>query len=102
MTIQEIVARIYGCLSELRQKNIRPGWVVLHRDRYRELMAWHRWLGELPSGGDYISPDSLFDVPLALDNTVDAAVVDDHGQTRLRIDRETGSPRWGTEHGTDR
>lgn len=74
MTIQEIVARVWAAILALRDEGKKPSWVVLHAERYRDLQAWHRWLGDLPAG-DYIDEDHLFDIPISLDNTVEFAVL---------------------------
>lgn len=87
MSIQEIVAQVYGAWLQLKERGQKPSWVLLNAERYRELQFWHRKLGELPAH-DYIDPDHLFDIPIALDNTVEFAVLDQSGLPVERVPRE--------------
>ncbi len=94
MSIQEIVAYVYGALMELRGRGQKPSWVLLNAERYRELQCWHRQLGELPAH-DYIDPDHLFDIPIALDNSVEFAVLDASGQVVQHIPRQREQENHG-------
>jgi hypothetical protein len=87
LSIQEIVARVYKGILDLQEKGEKPTWVILHAQRYRELQVWHRRLGELPAG-DYIDEEHLFDIPIAIDNSYEYAILDAQGKPIYFVPRK--------------
>lgn len=76
MTIQEIILEVMKARNDRVAAGLKPTVVILSKSRYQELMLYHASLGDMPEGQpDYISKDTLFDLNICLDSSVDFKVL---------------------------
>ena len=75
MRAEEIIVEIYRQKNELTGKGTVPTKVIMTKEQYDTLKRYKARLGELPDNAmDYITEDSLFGLPIFLDN-VDQCIV---------------------------
>ncbi|MFO8064416.1 MAG: hypothetical protein ACQETQ_03545 [Spirochaetota bacterium] len=72
---EELIALILKRRKEKEERDERPTRVVLSMRNYRKIRYYHATLGELPAEHiDYISEDTIFNLPVYIDNSVEYEV----------------------------
>lgn len=76
MTVEELVAHIYGQKVKLQEAGLSPKQVILSMDNWREIWAWHlsRGLMEQAPHMDYIQENSIFNLEVLIDHTEEVLV----------------------------
>jgi len=75
MEAQEIVITVWKKRIEIIQSGKNPERLVLSTENYKKLRSYKSQLGELPRPGlDYLQKESLFGIPLFIDNNCTLAV----------------------------
>ncbi len=85
MRAEELIARVWTQKKQMLAAGERPTRIVISKDDYQTIQAYHRGLGFLPDGvEDYISRYALFDLPFFLDETPECRVAGDEPPARRR------------------
>lgn len=72
LAAEELIALILRCRKDKERRNEPVTRVVLSMPNYRKIKHFHATLGELPAEHiDYISGDTIFNLPVYIDNTVE-------------------------------
>ncbi|NBF38809.1 MAG: hypothetical protein GVY14_00180 [Spirochaetes bacterium] len=69
LAAEELILLILKKRTEKEERGDRPTRVVLSMDAYRRIQQYHAELGELPKSIDYITRDSIFNLPVYIDNS---------------------------------
>jgi hypothetical protein len=73
---EEIILEIYKKKNELYGKGIMPSRIVITKKQLDILLRYKASLGELPDNSmDYITEDTLFGLPIFLDNVEQCTVL---------------------------
>lgn len=84
MRAEELIARVWTQKKQLLAAGKRPSRIVISKDDYLTIQAYHRGLGFLPDGvEDYISRYDLFDLPFFLGETEECSVASEDDETLL-------------------
>jgi hypothetical protein len=68
MKAEEIIAEVWRRHSEMITAGRPPSRVILSASDYRKIQEYHARLGELPKPDmDYIQKDSLFGIPIFIE-----------------------------------
>ena len=76
MKAEEIIIEIYKKKNELTEKGIIPSRIVITKKQYDIIRRYKAILGDLPDDSmDYITEDTLFGLPIFLDNVDQCTVL---------------------------
>lgn len=76
MKAEEIIAEVWRQRSEMIEAGKQPERIILSSGDYRRVQEYHVRLGELPKPDmDYIQKDSLFGIPVFIEE-VEAVTVE--------------------------